>query len=562
METHFATIWESIADVVPDHLAIVHGKRQISWREYDDRSARLAHVLLDAGLSSGSKVAMFMYNCPEYVETQFGALKIRAVPVNVNYRYLDDELLYLLDNADAEAIVFHTSLGDRVARIRDRLPDIKLFLQVDDGGQAIDGISHYGDLIATAEPADRMTRSNDDMYMFYTGGTTGMPKGVMYEIGQFTDRFIQQTAPTFGVDPVKDAAAIAPAVKTLVEEGKTMVAMCGPPLMHATGCWLGQMVPHLFGATVVLSTFKSLDADDLIDSVSDNGVNLLVIVGDAFARPILRRLEHRAGNRTMPDLSRLQLVVSSGAMWSTEVKEGLLSLLPHTALLDTLGSTEGSMAVSITTSDAPTETARFEAQPTTKIFDEHDNEITAGSGNVGMVATSGLVPTGYYKDPDRSALTFRTIGGVRWSFPGDWATVDADGTVNLLGRGSQCINSGGEKIFPEEVEEAVKTHDSVFDCLIFGVTDERFGERVAGVFSYEADVGSVAKANSDDTTAQDPTAKDAAQSVREHLQRRLSSYKLPKELVAVTAVPRLPNGKADYDRARELFEAERTSGAV
>lgn len=537
METHFATIWEAIADAVPEHDALVQGDRRVSWQEYEENSARLAQAFLDAGLGKDSKVGMFMYNCPEYVETQFAALKIRAIPVNVNYRYLDDELWYLLDNADAEAVVFHTSLGDRIGRIRDRLPKLKLAIQVDDGGQLLADDPLYPDVIATNEPADRIERAYDDTYMFYTGGTTGMPKGVMYEIGHFADQFVQQMPMFLGLDPIASAADIPASARKLVDEGRAMVAMSGPPLMHGTGCWLGQMAPHLFGATAVLSASRNFDADDILRTVSREKVNLLVIVGDAFARPMQRRLEELAEEGSELDLSSLVIMLSSGAMWSTEVKNGLLEHIPHAMLVDALGSTEGAMATNITTAAASTETAKFTAQPSTKVFDENDREIEPGTGQMGLVATSGIVPVGYYKDTEKSDRTFRVIDGVRWSFPGDWAMVEADGTINLLGRGSQCINTGGEKVFPEEVEEAVKVNDGVADCLIFGLPDERFGERVVGVVSLEAD-GSA-------------TSED----LRTDTRNRLSAYKLPKELVIVPEIPRAPNGKADYPRAKELFEA-------
>ena len=537
METHFASIWESIADAVPEHIATAQGDRRVTWGDYEDRSARLAQAFLDAGLTRDSKVGMFMYNCTEYAETQFAALKIRAIPVNVNYRYLDDELHYLLDNAEAEAVVFHTSLADRIDRVRDRLPRLKLLIQVDDGGEPLDGVANYDDVLAAHEPAARIARAMDDTYMFYTGGTTGMPKGVMYEVGHFAEQFVLQMPMFLGIDPIGDAAGAAPAARQLVDEGRAMVAMSGPPLMHGTGCWLGLMAPHLFGATAVFSENRNFDADDLLRTVEREGVNLLVIVGDAFARPMLRRLEELAESGETVDLSRLGLMISSGAMWSTEVKQGMLEFMEGTMLVDVLGSTEGGMGLNITMKGAEQPTAQFSAQPTTKVFDENDQEVVPGSGTIGMVATSGIVPVGYFKDDEKSERTFRTIDGVRYSFPGDWATIDGDGNLQLLGRGSQCINTGGEKVFPEEVEEAIKADPAVFDCLVFGVPDERFGERVVGVYSLEEG----ASAGEDE--------------LRESARTRLSSFKLPKQLVEVDEIPRAPNGKADYPTAKELFTA-------
>ena len=305
--------------------------------------------------------------------------------------------------------------------------------------------------------------------------------------------------------------------------------------MHGTGVWLGLMAPHLYGATAVLSTSRSFDADDIVHTIEREGVKLLIIVGDAFGRPMLRRLEELAESDSVPDLSSLGLIISSGAMFSTEVKQGLLDFMPTTALLDALGSTEGAMAMNMTVKGVETDTAAFSAQPTTRVFDENDREIEPGSGEVGMVAASGSVPIGYYKDEEKSRRTFRTIDGVRWSFPGDLATIDADGTIRLLGRGSQCINTGGEKVYPEEVEEALKEHPAVFDCLVFGVDDEQFGQRVAALASLE-----------------EGAEADAA-GVLEAARGRLASFKLPRDLVFVEQVPRTMTGKADYPTAREMF---------
>jgi len=534
MEKHFATIWESIADAVPEHDAIVQGARRVPWRDYEDRSARLAQAFLDAGLTADSKVGMFMYNCPEYAETQFAALKIRSVPVNVNYRYLDDELHYLLENADAEAIVFHASLGDRIERIRDRLPKLKLTIQVLDDAP-IDGFAEYDEVIATHTPAPRVERSATDTYMLYTGGTTGMPKGVMYEIGNFCEQFLVSMPTLLGLEAIADPANIAAAAEGLVAAGDAMVAMSGPPLMHGTGVWLGLMAPHLYGATAVLSDHRSFDADDVLHTIERERVKLLVIVGDAFGRPMLRRLEELAETGSVPDLSSLGLIISSGAMFSTEVKQGLLEFMPTTALLDALGSSEGAMASNMTMKGMQADTATFAAPPTTKVFNDDNQEVVPGSGEIGLVATSGAVPTGYYKDDEKSRQTFRTIDDVRYSFPGDLATIDADGTIHLLGRSSHCINTGGEKVYPEEVEEALKEHPAVFDCLVFGIDDERFGQRVAAVASLEAGA-----------TADEADVLDATSG-------RLASFKLPRQIVLVEQVPRTMTGKADYPAARELF---------
>ncbi|MEO1063690.1 MAG: acyl-CoA synthetase [Actinomycetota bacterium] len=542
MEMHFATIWESVADAVPERPAVIQGDRVVPWRKYEERSARLAAGLSAAGLQQDSKVGLFLYNSPEYCEANFAALKQRMVPINVNYRYLDDELHYLLENSDAEAIVFHTSLADRIARVVDRLPLVKLLIQVDDG-PAPDGTTHveravaYDDLLAANEPAPRIERSYDDTYMLYTGGTTGMPKGVMYPVGQFTEFFLEQAPPILGLEPFASPADVAPAVKAMDAEGRGQVTLPACPLMHGTGIWIGVMSPHLLGGTTVLLENRSLDSDELWRTVEARGVTMPVIVGDAMARPMLRALRDQADSGGSYDLSSVVFVVSTGAMFSPDAKRGLMEFMPQVIMIDALGSTEGSMGQSISAGGQVGEVAKFMVTETTKVFDEDDQEVAPGSGVVGMVATCNNVPVGYYKDEEKTARTFRVIDGVRWSFPGDMATVDDQGFIDFLGRGSNCINTGGEKVYPEEVEEAIKATAGVRDCLVFGVPDERFGNRVVGVASLE------------------PGASVTTDEILADVRGRLSSFKLPKQLQLVEVVPRAPNGKADYTTAKTLAGA-------
>jgi len=300
MHTHFSYLWERVADATPNAPAVVQGARAFSWREYDTRAARLAQAFLDAGLGAHSKVGMYLYNSPEYCETNYAAMKIRAVPVNVNYRYLDDELAYLLDNSDSEALVYHSSLADRVARVAPRMPKLKLLVEVDDG-PASDGAHdvaravRYDDVQRTKSPAARVAPHGDEIYMFYTGGTTGMPKGVMYPLSGFTEFFLKTYPQMVGLAPVPDPSALPGLAKQLRDAGQATVAMSGPPLMHGTGCWLGMMVPHLLGGTAVLLEKRGLDPVELWSTVARERVNLLVVVGDAFAKPMLRALEENPG---------------------------------------------------------------------------------------------------------------------------------------------------------------------------------------------------------------------------------------------------------------------------
>ncbi|MFO7591064.1 MAG: AMP-binding protein [Acidimicrobiia bacterium] len=534
-----ADIWEGVADAIPDEVALVHGDRQLTFRDFDDRAARLASALAAAGLGPHSKVGLFLYNSPEYAEAHFAGFKMRAVPVNVNYRYLDDELEYLLDNADCEALVYHTSLGDRVERVRAKLPGLRLLLEVDDGGaHRVEGAVEYEDAIAAHEPAARIPREPDDTYMVYTGGTTGMPKGVMYAMGAFSEAFAGFASTPMGREPFGSVGEIVDLVRGQQAAGTLQTAMPCAPMMHAAGMWLGVMLPHLLGSRVVLLTKPSFDANELWETVEREHINSLVMVGDAFGRPMLRALEDRAASGTPYDTTSMVATLSTGAMLSAPVKEGLLEQIPQMIIIDALGSSEGAMAQNISMKGGTATTAEFQMMPGTKVFDENDQEITPGSDATGFVAVTGAnVPVGYYKDEAKSARTFREIDGVRYSFPGDMARVEADGTVVLLGRGSACINTGGEKVFPEEVEEAIKTAPEIEDCLVFGVDDERFGQRVVGVVSARRD------------ESVDPAA------VIEHTKARLSHFKVPREVVVVEQVPRAPNGKADYGTARTLFTA-------
>ncbi|HEY7626550.1 MAG TPA: acyl-CoA synthetase [Ilumatobacteraceae bacterium] len=535
MELHYATIWESIADTIPEATAVVHGDTVRSWAEYDERAARVAAAYAAAGLRHDSKIGLYMYNSSEYLEAQYGGFKIRGVPVNVNYRYLDDELCYLLDNADAEALVFHSSLGDRVARIAPRLPKLKLLIEVDDGdaGQ-VDGAVRYDDIISTCAPFARIARSDDDIYMLYTGGTTGMPKGVMYDMATHVNLFLRSGFPFLGQPVPQTADEVAPIVQAIAESGKRLIALPCAPLMHGTGLWLGAFAAHLTGGEVITLTSRTLDPHEVLRTTQARRVTSLVIVGDAFAKPLLAAMEEAADRGERYDLSSLVVILSSGVMWTTEVKEALLERIPQVLLFDAIGSTEGSMGNQMSTRGGSTATAKFTQNPTTKVFTDDGREVQPGSDEIGLVAAGGFVPIGYYKDPEKTARTFRTIDGVRYAFPGDFAQVAADGTLILLGRGSQVINSGGEKVFPEEVEEAVKRVPGVLDCLVVGIDDERFGQAVAAV------------------AATDGTTLDEA-AVIAHVKAELAHYKAPKRVVFVREVPRAPNGKADYKTARQYI---------
>jgi len=537
MEMHFATVWESIADAIPDRAAVSNGPTTRTWAEYDERAAKLAAAFGASGLRPGSKIGLFMYNSNEYQEAQYGAFKMRGVPVNINYRYVDEELLYLLENSDAEGLVFHSSLGDRVQRVADRLPKLKLLIEVDDGSVGTNGPTEgalaFDEVIAGHDPAPRVTRREDDIYMLYTGGTTGLPKGVMYAMGGITDSFVSGGFPLLGLVAPDSASGIASTVSAA--ENRIMSLPCAP-LMHGTGLWIGCFMPHLAGANVITLTNRSLDAHEVLRTVQEHGVTNLTIVGDSFAKPILKALDEGQPDGTDYDTSTIGLIVSSGVMWTSEVKQALLERIPQAVLIDAIGSTEGSMGMQVSMKGVESQTGRFSQNPETKVFTDDDREVEPGSDEVGMVAAGGNVPLGYYKDEEKSARTFRVIDGQRYSFPGDLAMVAADGSLILLGRGSQVINTGGEKVFPEEVEEAVKRVECVRDCLVVGIPDEKFGQAVTAVVS--CDRGS----SVDEDT------------IIASVKSELARFKAPRSVVFVTEVPRAVNGKPDYKAATALAQ--------
>ncbi|HEV2311060.1 MAG TPA: AMP-binding protein, partial [Acidimicrobiia bacterium] len=507
-----------------------------SWREFDDRAARFASALGALGLEPDSKVALYLRNGNEFLEAMYGGLKARAVHVNVNYRYLDAELSYLLDNADAEVLVFHGSLAAPVEAVRDQLPRLRAVIQVDDGSALLDGALDYETLLAEHDAAPRQARSGDELWFVYTGGTTGMPKGVMWRNEDIYGTLGENTYPLFGEtlpERSADAGAIASRVDAM---GRSPVHIPASPLMHGTGVMTSIQTLFL-GGTVVTLEGRHFDADELWSTVARERATQVAIVGDAFGKPMVRALEEAEARDDPYDLSSLTLMVSSGVIWSAEVKTALQARQPM-VLLDSLGSSEGvGFATSITTPGEEARTARFKVGARTKVLDDEGRDVAPGSGEQGMLALGGYLPVGYYKDPAKTAATFRTLGGVRYSVPGDWATVDEDGTITLLGRGSVCINSGGEKIYPEEVEEALKRHPTVADCVAVGVPDDRFGEAVTVVVA--AEPGHTV----------DPV------SLRE-TDGGLARFKRPRHVVVVDEIRRGPNGKADYAWARRTAAAQ------
>jgi 3-oxocholest-4-en-26-oate---CoA ligase len=529
---HYAEIIEGYADRAPDAVALVHGDTRHTWAEFEERSARLAAAFTAAGLRPGSKVGLLLYNGPEYYEGFLAALKARMVPINVNYRYLDDELVYLLDDSDAEALVFHASLGETVGRVADRMPHLRLLVEVEDAPPAVARAQRYEELLSRTAPAPRIARRRDDELVMYTGGTTGMPKGVVFDIGDWTAGLLELVPFVLGIPPLPDAAdELVAHGAARIASGKAPVVMPCSPLMHTAGLGNSAAIQVVGGRAVTLPG-RSLDPEEIWSTVENESVTVMIIVGDAFARPLLDALEQEPSRW---DLSSLRVILSSGVVWSAPVKQGLLRHLDAT-LFDGIGATEGAMGLQVTRRDTPVgQTGQFIALADTKLFGEDGREITPGSQEPGLIAAGGtLIPKRYHKDPEKSARTFREIDGKRYAFGGDWGKLKADGTLVLLGRGSGCINSAGEKVYTEEVEEAIKTHPAITDALVVGIPDERFGQRVTAVIATR-------------TADQDVVAD-----LTKYLKGYLAGYKVPRVIVRVETVQRAPNGKPDYTWARKV----------
>lgn len=536
---HIADLWEAIADDLGDRPALVHGSTQRSWRELDDRAARLAQVFLDAGLEPNGKVGFYLYNSNEYIETFYATLKARGVAVNINYRYVEQELKYLLEYSDTEILVYHSSLSERVAKVTAGMHQIKLLIEVDDGGTHHAKARRYEDLIDSHEPAPRMPRSDDDHFMLFTGGTTGLPKGVVYRIGDVSDFIVNNLPMFFGMNVVLDStAALLGFIHKLGEGNVQPASLPACPLMHTAGLMNGVLPQLMCGAKVVTLHSRSFDATEMLEAIERERVTFTVIVGDAFCLPILKALDEAKAQGRTYDLSSLGIVMSSGVVWSPDAKRRLLEYA-DVQLIDAMGASEGGMGMSISNRQAPPgDTGKFSKMPTAKVFTEDGREVQPGSGEEGYIAAGGtFVPIAYYKDPEKSAKTFRVIDGQRYAFIGDMGTIEADGTLKVLGRGSGCINTAGEKVFPEEVETVLRTHPAISDCLVVGIPDERFGQCVAAV---------VASAEG---------GEEFAAEVIAFCKKELAGYKCPRVVSIQSEIQRGPNGKADYPWARALFSA-------
>jgi 3-oxocholest-4-en-26-oate---CoA ligase len=532
----YANVWEPIAAAIPDRPAQIQGDRVQTWAQFDRRANALGRHFIDLGLTRQSKVGAYLFNCPEYLETYYAAFKAALAPVNTNYRYVADELIYLFDNADAEAVVFHASFAPTVDAIRGRLPKVRAWIAVAEPGHPVPPFAEDYDAIVAASEGQVLPpwgRSNDDLLILYTGGTTGMPKGVMWRQEDLffvlggAGNFFLGTPPAS--HPEEAAARVLAAIAAGDQVSGPQTTLAAAPLMHGTSQFTAIIGLTAGGAVASLPSRGHFDANEVWSEVERLKVNAISIVGMAFAQPMLAALD---ANPDRWDLTSLRRIGSSGTVWSMENKQGLLGHLPGCQIFDSLGSSEAvGMGASASGADATAETAKFMVTPNSACFTEDGRRVEPGSGERGMLAVSGYLPVGYYKDPEKTERTFKIFEGRRWSVPGDWATVEADGSLRLLGRGSQVINTGGEKVFPEEVEEAIKRYPGVVDAAVVGVPDPRFGERICAV----VDVGDAAA----------PSLAELA----EHVRQSLARYKAPRELV-IAPIQRAANGKLDYKAVR------------
>lgn len=529
---NFGDIIDVVTPLMPKgHPALIHGERVITWQDVDVRSNRLARNILANGAVFGDKVGFYMRNRPEYTELLAACFRGRLTHVNVNYRYVADEVHYIFDNSDAAVVVYGAEFRDNIIALMPRLPKVKLWVEIDGDSNKPDGVVHYETLAGQGDGSNLdIERSGNDLLFLYTGGTTGMPKGVMWEHHNLRE------AQTLAMRALGDVPEDLDQLKAFLQQkgvGEVFIPAC--PLMHGTGLFTA-MNAFSMGGTIVTLESPSLNAAELWAAVERHEVNNMAIVGDAFAKPMLAELDAHPGKY---DLSSVQGMISSGVMWSMEIKQGLLNHIPQAILADSFGSSEAiGFGASMTAKDMPVKTAEFKTNAFCKVFDENDQEIPWGSDKPGFIAFGGPIPIGYYKDEEKTKKTFKTINGALYSIPGDYCLVSEDGTLTLLGRGSVCINSAGEKIYPEEVEEVLKLHESVDDALVVGVPDDKWGQAVTGVVKLN-----------------DGYSLDS-DTLREFVRTKLAGYKTPKFIFDGGPPFRAPNGKADYKSVGEFAKQQ------
>jgi acyl-CoA synthetase (AMP-forming)/AMP-acid ligase II len=540
MKFNAADIFEGVVDRVPDREAIVHGSSRLTYKELDARSNKAANALKKLGIKKGSHVGIYAFNCVEWLEIMLGAYKLCAIPININYRYVEEELKYLIENADMEAIFYHKQFSKKLENIKGQLPLLKSFICIDDHSDDDNAIEESFDfenlIINEDESRLKVQRSGDDQYILYTGGTTGMPKGVVWRM--------EDVLMTLGggIDAVTGEKYKTPeefADKCLQDQ---TIALALAPFMHGGAQW--QSFNAFFsGWKLIINDQISFDADYIWEVVAKEKVMNLTIMGDAMGRPLCDALP-KAIEKGL-DLSSLFVLSSTASVFSASIKDTILEFLPNLFLIDAVGSSEtGATGVNIHTKDGKLKDSgggpKFTKPDFSEILNLDTKEIIPPSDTqtIGYLARKGHVPLAYYKDEEKSKKTFIEVNGERYSIPGDMAKYEADGQMTLLGRGSVSINSGGEKIFPEEVEMALKAHPNIFDCLVVGVKDERWGQKVVAVIQRREDI------------------EMSLEEIKEVASKYIASYKMPKAIVFSELIERAPSGKPNYQWAQEYANSE------
>ena len=528
---NIADLAEHAIDAVPDRVALICADEQLTYAQLEEKANRLAHYLIDRGVKKDDKVGLYCRNRIEIVIAMLGIVKAGAILVNVNFRYVEGELRYLFDNSDMVALVHERRYSDRVANVLPDTPNVKTTLVVEDDSdndfERYGGVEFYSAIAQGSPERDFGERSADDIYLLYTGGTTGFPKGVMWRHEDIYRVLFGGTDFATG-EFVKDEYDLAKAAAA----NPPMIRYPIPPMIHGatqSSTWMSIFA----GQTTVLA--PEFDADEVWRVVHDHKVNLLFFTGDAMARPLLDALTKDNDY----DLSSLFLLASTAALFSPSIKDKLLELLPNRVITDSIGSSETGFGGTSVVAAGQTHTGgpRVTIDHRTVVLDDDGNEVQPGSGVRGVIAKKGNIPVGYYKDEKKTAEAFQTINGVRYAIPGDYALVEEDGTVTMLGRGSVSINSGGEKVYPEEVEAALKGHPDVFDALVVGVPDPRYGQHVAAVVQAR------------------PGRRPSLADLDSFVRSEIAGYKVPRSLWLVDEVKRSPAGKPDYRWAKEQTEA-------
>lgn len=531
MNDNYASAWELIADRLGDQTAVVHGDRRLGWGDFDRRAARLATALEGAGVGPGANVGLLTWNCPAYLEATHAAFKLASTPVNLNFRYGAEELAFVLEYADVRALVFHGSLGPVVVQATNGLANPPSLIQVDDGSPPVHGSESFEDLVAQSSPKPRCRGSGDDVFMVCTGGTTGRPKAVLWRHRDLAAWLALLTYEVAGLSLPPDAPSAAHLAADARAAGMAPVTLAACPLVHGTAFFFS-IAALVLGGTVVLLSERSFRPQEMWSAVEAEAATQLVLVGDAMARPAVDVLDREASAGRPYDLTSLARVFSSGLVWSARAKADMGRHCRAT-MIDMLGSSEGGpFAMDQVGPGEPSTTGRFRLTERGAVLTPDGSPV--GVGQVGRLAIVEPLPIGYHKDPAATAATFPTYGGRRHAVPGDLARLEEGGTVMLLGRGSACINTGGEKVYPDEVEEALMAEPAVADCVVVGVEDPHWGEVVTAV------VALVQGAEADED------------GLRAGIRGRLAAYKVPKRVVLVPRIQRKLAGKPDYQWARAV----------